>query len=450
METRMHPRSDSNQHCLNFSLSVSPRCRVFSYRDHLGNNVQHFDIPGEHNQLVIVAESIVEQQELPDVPAFLSPDAWEALDEMIEAGDYWEMLLPSTFAVETPAVTLLAKQMGVTRRDDPLMLVQELNQRLFDYFEYVPRSHARRLAHRRGHRQRQGRLPGLCPHHDRPAAPRAHSRPLCLRLSLPQPRRPRPLHARRHPRLGRCAAAASRLGGLRSHQQPRRPPSPHPHRRGPRLRRCAAHARHLPRQTDSELICRRARGSQRSRRRPLDRKLPIPEDWSVLVERAQQPPEPAIPFIDLQQMQQQQRLDNARAQPGGLGRGDNLQVVPAVSGADIVNKAGEPHHRVGPSHLHNRFGLRAVGVQSACNLEFQSRDRIGVQHRKHPGEKKLQRGIGWKMLQSADVHEAQLSRYSISFGDNREVSECNAHREVSGLRHRPLFDNPLCILRRHA
>ena len=97
METRMHPRSDSNQHCLNFSLSVSPRCRVFSYRDHLGNNVQHFDIPNEHNQLVIVAESVVEQQVLPDVPAFLSPDAWGALDEMIESGDYWEMLLPSQF-----------------------------------------------------------------------------------------------------------------------------------------------------------------------------------------------------------------------------------------------------------------------------------------------------------------------------------------------------------------
>ena len=25
METRMNPRSDSSQHCLNFSLSVSPR-----------------------------------------------------------------------------------------------------------------------------------------------------------------------------------------------------------------------------------------------------------------------------------------------------------------------------------------------------------------------------------------------------------------------------------------
>jgi hypothetical protein len=38
----------------------------------------------------------------------------------------------------------------------------------------------------------------------------------------------------------------------------------------------------------------------------LDRKLPIPEDWSVLVERAQQPPEHSLPFVDLQQVQQQQ------------------------------------------------------------------------------------------------------------------------------------------------
>ena len=127
MEVRMHPRSDSNQRCLAFSLSVSPRCRVFSYRDHLGNNVQHFDIPGDHTQLVIIAESVVEQQVLPDVPGFLSPDAWGALDELVRAGDYWEMLLPSTFAVETPALLELAAKLDVRRRDDPLMLVHELN-----------------------------------------------------------------------------------------------------------------------------------------------------------------------------------------------------------------------------------------------------------------------------------------------------------------------------------
>ena len=67
----MHPRSDNNQRCLSFSLSVSPRCRVFSYRDHLGNNVHHFDIPGEHSQLVMVAEALVEQQPLPEIPQTL-------------------------------------------------------------------------------------------------------------------------------------------------------------------------------------------------------------------------------------------------------------------------------------------------------------------------------------------------------------------------------------------
>ena len=57
--------------------------------------------------------------------------------------------------------------MDVARRDDPLMLVQELNQRLFEYFEYVPR-HTRvdspiDEAIVSGTR----RLSGLRPHHDR-------------------------------------------------------------------------------------------------------------------------------------------------------------------------------------------------------------------------------------------------------------------------------------------
>src|ERR1700759_4975610 len=97
MEARMQPRSNNNQRCLSFSLSVSPRCRVFTYRDHLGNNVHHFDIPGEHSQLVIIAESIVEHQTVPDVPAFLAPDAWSDLDETVRSGDYRDVLLSSTF-----------------------------------------------------------------------------------------------------------------------------------------------------------------------------------------------------------------------------------------------------------------------------------------------------------------------------------------------------------------
>ena len=140
METRMHPRSDQNQRCLTFHLSVSPRCRVFSYRDHLANNVHHFDIPGMHGQLVIVAESLVEVQPAAQVPAFLAPDAWVDVDRLVEQGDYWEMLLPSEFTAPTPALDELAAQLDVRRRDDPLMVLHKLNQQIYEYFDYKPKS----------------------------------------------------------------------------------------------------------------------------------------------------------------------------------------------------------------------------------------------------------------------------------------------------------------------
>src|ERR1700744_4113356 len=98
METRMHPRSDANQRCLTFQLSVTPRCRVFSFRDHLANHVHHFDIPGLHGQLVIVAESLVEMADHEEVPQSLPAASWDELDRLVHEGDFWEMLLPSEFA----------------------------------------------------------------------------------------------------------------------------------------------------------------------------------------------------------------------------------------------------------------------------------------------------------------------------------------------------------------
>lgn len=136
----MHPRSDQNQRCLTFHLSVSPRCRVFSYRDHLANHVHHFDIPGQHGQLVIVAESLVEVQPSLPIPSFLTPGAWDDLDVMVEQGDYWEMLLPSEFAIPTPALDALAEELDVRRKDDPLMVLHRLNGQIYEYFDYVPKS----------------------------------------------------------------------------------------------------------------------------------------------------------------------------------------------------------------------------------------------------------------------------------------------------------------------
>ena len=113
METRMHPRSDANQRCLTFHLSVSPRCRVFSYRDHLANHVHHFDIPGQHPQLVIVAESLVEVQPALEIPSFLAPEAWKDLDQITSQGDYYEFLAPASSA-PPPHTSMLSQQDSIS------------------------------------------------------------------------------------------------------------------------------------------------------------------------------------------------------------------------------------------------------------------------------------------------------------------------------------------------
>lgn len=305
METRMHPRSDSSQHCLAFSLSVSPRSRAFTYRDHFGNNVHHFDIPGEHNQLVIVAESIVEQQPVSDVPRFLSPDAWQALDAMVNGGDYWEMILPSHFAVESEALLNLARHLEVARRDDPLMLVQELNQRLYEYFEYVPRSTRvdspidEAITSRRGVCQDFAHtMIALLRHIKIPA--RYVSGYLYRGREDNDRSMPDATHAWIDvlmPHLGWIGFDPT--NNLVAHNRHIRTavgrdyadvPPAHGIFRG---------------KTSSELYV--AVHVAASERPPaLDRKMPIPEDWSVLVERAQQPPDPPLPLVDIQQIQQQQ------------------------------------------------------------------------------------------------------------------------------------------------
>jgi transglutaminase-like putative cysteine protease len=99
-----------------------------------------FDIPGMHGQLVIVAESLVEVQPAQYPPSSISPDAWEKLDSMMEQDDYWEMLLPSKFTEPTPALDDLAKHLDVRRKDDPLTVLHQLNQQIYEYFDYKPKS----------------------------------------------------------------------------------------------------------------------------------------------------------------------------------------------------------------------------------------------------------------------------------------------------------------------
>jgi transglutaminase-like putative cysteine protease len=140
MEVRMHPRTEAEQRCLSFQLSVDPRTRIHMYRDYLGNTIHHFDVPAKHRELRIVAEALVELDPRPELPDALPPESWAALDAEVAAGDYWEMLMPSTFAQPGEALLSLVEPLRVSRRDDPLTFLRELNAAIYKWFEYAPKS----------------------------------------------------------------------------------------------------------------------------------------------------------------------------------------------------------------------------------------------------------------------------------------------------------------------
>ncbi len=141
MEVRMHPRSENAQRCFTFQLSVSPRARIFSVTDHIGNIVHHFDIPEQHNQLTIIADALVDIDAPQDLPSSLGSNSWSELDQLIEHEDYWDMLMPSYFARSSPELEAFARELGVDKRhEDPLVLLRNLNEKLYETFSYVKQS----------------------------------------------------------------------------------------------------------------------------------------------------------------------------------------------------------------------------------------------------------------------------------------------------------------------
>jgi transglutaminase-like putative cysteine protease len=130
---------------MGFEVNVTPRARVQSYRDYLGNVVHHFDVPGSHRQLTITAEAMVDVETIPALPMRLDFGAWEQLDADIAARDFWEMLAPSKFAQWTSAIEEFAAELklpanGEARERDPLELLLDLNSAIYHAIEYVPKS----------------------------------------------------------------------------------------------------------------------------------------------------------------------------------------------------------------------------------------------------------------------------------------------------------------------
>jgi transglutaminase-like putative cysteine protease len=305
METRMHPRSDLNQRCLQFALSVSPRCRVFSYRDYLDNSVHHFDIPVEHNTLVIIADSLIEMQTAAAVPERLEAYDWQVLDRLVMQGDYWEMLLPSRFTRPTPRLQALAHQLGVVRRNDPLSLLREINVGLHDFFSYAPESTRVDSPIDLAIEQRKG----VCQDY-------AHTMIALVRgLGIP------------------CRYVSGYQHHL-GHEEHQEPMASHawveaflPHLgwlsfdptnnllvRESHIRTAIGRdyadvppTRGVYRGSGAEELHVAVQVSRHATEPPVNRDRQIPEDWSIHVERAQEPLPQASPLQQLQQLEQQQQ-----------------------------------------------------------------------------------------------------------------------------------------------
>jgi transglutaminase-like putative cysteine protease len=142
MEVRMHPRSEGNQRCFVFQLSVNPRARIFGYTDFYGNLVHHFDLPSRHGQLTIIADALVDIDAQPSIPDVMEYEGWQQLEELVEKKDYWDMLMPSHFARSSPELEQLAGEIGATERKgrSPLAFLRDIASGVHRSFSYVKRS----------------------------------------------------------------------------------------------------------------------------------------------------------------------------------------------------------------------------------------------------------------------------------------------------------------------
>jgi transglutaminase-like putative cysteine protease len=144
MEVRMHPRSEGNQRCFVFQLSVNPRARIFGYTDSYGNLVHHFDLPSRHTQLTIISDALVNIEAQSSNPEVMEYGAWQELEDLIEKKDYWDMLMPSHFARSSPQLEQLAEEIGANERKgrSPLAFLQDISSGVHRTFSYVKKSTA--------------------------------------------------------------------------------------------------------------------------------------------------------------------------------------------------------------------------------------------------------------------------------------------------------------------
>lgn len=133
MALRMAPRQETDQHRLSFTLAIGPATPVTSHFDWLGNMVHTFSINPFHEQIQIVATSVVETHRPAADPREL-PDIWP-----IEAGlDYtaWDYLQFSPLVTDSAPLRSLVNELRPVQGEKLGGLVVRMLQLLDRRFTY--------------------------------------------------------------------------------------------------------------------------------------------------------------------------------------------------------------------------------------------------------------------------------------------------------------------------
>lgn len=133
----MQPRSEIGQRCIRFNLDVSPETKILNHRDYLGNAIHTFDIPAPHTELAIKAESVVEVKTPPPLPESLPFSVWDQLAAATDEREIYDMLLPGRYTQQSPLLLQFAQEIGWGERyADPLTLLKDLNNAMYEAFDY--------------------------------------------------------------------------------------------------------------------------------------------------------------------------------------------------------------------------------------------------------------------------------------------------------------------------
>lgn len=135
----MKPMDDTRQSCLEFSLTISPETKYFTHKDYWGNEVNTFYLWNEHNELVVIAEAVVEVSSEFNPGHLLSEE--EHADKQLTKSfqnDHAEYLYATDFTMISKA-KLEAITTPIWDGSQSLYdYVKNINQYIFDSFIYEP------------------------------------------------------------------------------------------------------------------------------------------------------------------------------------------------------------------------------------------------------------------------------------------------------------------------